>query len=213
MKKYSLIVPPMVGEPFTIKNWGKAHSFIEVNGNLVAEPKQNEFHLSMKSKAKRTDVIREFFTPYGLLVSHKLKLILEKFKLPEHRFYPSTIVHKNKEYEYHWLQINTPLRWFPIDAKKSIVSEEFDHNTFAYQPGVKPTKGVEPTYATNDVGLKSEIWLYKDQVPYDLFRDGDLYIRSRCCTMPFVISQELKAALIENKITGIGIIDANIQAE
>lgn len=144
MKKYSLIVPPMVGEPFTIKDSSKAFGFIYRNGILANNPDEKDFYLSLKYKAKRTDIIKDFFTSDGLLVSHKLKLILETFKLPEHRFYPATIVHKKIEYKYHWLRIITPLRWFPIDAKKSIVSKKFDHNTFAYQPGVKPLKVLNP---------------------------------------------------------------------
>jgi hypothetical protein len=216
MKKYSLIVPNRVETLGNIKNYGKAHDFVWRNIGLTEEPDEKVFYLYLKVKSKRTDVFRDLFSPEGLLVSPKLKLILEKFKLPEHRFYPATIVHKNKEYEYHWLQISMllsmPFKQNPVNKTKTVISSEEDSNTYAYQLGSKQGKDVESPSEMADIGDKSEVWLYQNLLPYDIFRVQNT-IRSKFCLMPFIISQELKAALIENKITGIGIIDANIQAE
>jgi hypothetical protein len=214
MKKYSLVAQT-VGEivPKTKNNYGKVFGFIGRNTLLSEVPEEKDFFLFMKVKAKRTDVIQDFFTPQGMLVSHRLKLILEKFKLPTHRFYPATIVHKNVEYEYHWFQINMPFERHPVNKQKTLHSEEYDPTTYGYQVGAKPIKDIESVPITTDMGTKSEVWLYQDLLPYDLFSVRSKSIRTKFCPMPFIISQELKAALIENKITGIGIIDANIQAD
>jgi hypothetical protein len=213
MKKYSLITPIKEEIGFKTKNYEKASDFIWRNKVLTQEYNEKDFYLLMKVKAKKTDVIQDLFKPEGMLISNKLKLVLEKFKLPTHRFYPATIVHKNVEYEYHWFQINMPFERHPVNKQKTLHSEEYDPNRYGYQVGAKPIKDIESVPITTDMGTKSEVWLYQDLLPYDLFSVRSKSIRTKFCPMPFIISQELRAALIENKITGIGIIDANIQAE
>lgn len=73
-------------------------------------------------KAKLTDVISlGYIIANGFLISEKLKTIFEKFKLPEHKYYPARVLHKNTLHNnYYWMH-------FAKDCKELI---DFDQSIF-----------------------------------------------------------------------------------
>lgn len=70
-------------------------------------PSKNFTFLDMvfEKKAAITDVISVSISADGLMISQKMKEILEKFNLGDHRFYPAKILDtkKNQIYTYYWL--------------------------------------------------------------------------------------------------------------
>lgn len=94
-------------------------------------PNLNSFVLNYNSKL--TDIIFDIglLPSSGFLLTNKVKIILEKFNLPKHTFYPATIIHREKIYEYYWIQISEELSNFisyeksTFDLKKNIGWQEW----------------------------------------------------------------------------------------
>lgn len=60
--------------------------------------------LKLHSRAKASDFISCIYCSSGYLINEKVKGILERFCLPEHRFYPATLHKWLKKYRnYYWL--------------------------------------------------------------------------------------------------------------
>lgn len=59
----------------------------------------------LHKKAKLTDVISTgFISAAGFLINDKVKAIFEQFNLPDHKYYPAKVMHKNALYvNYFWL--------------------------------------------------------------------------------------------------------------
>jgi hypothetical protein len=54
------------------------------------------------NRAKITDVIGQFNSWYGFVLSDRLKALLTGFRLPTHRYYPATLSHKGRDYPGYW---------------------------------------------------------------------------------------------------------------
>lgn len=88
------------------------------NKFLTFQPNLDSFQLH--SKAKMTDLLSNGLTgAFGILISDKLKNVLEKYKIVSHKFYPAKIALKNEIFEnYYWMQIISDLTSC-IDYNKS----------------------------------------------------------------------------------------------
>ncbi len=169
--------------------------------------------LVFEREAAITDVISVSISADGMMVSKRLKELLEKFNLGDHRFYPVTIVDPNtkREYVYFWLH-------FIFDETRQDYID-FPNSTFVLEEildGERTLKGERSFDNVADytqfIHDRHEQWLENsDTVPYTEVKikhlqlkrptpdiigfgrvDGDLY-----CTRP------LREALERNGITGI----------
>jgi hypothetical protein len=72
------------------------------------------------SSSKLTDFIKgSFLEQYGLIVSAKAKIVLEKFNIGKHKFYPIIVNQRGVDYEdYYFFKSLTNANEY-IDAKKS----------------------------------------------------------------------------------------------
>jgi len=168
----------------------------------------------LEHKAKITDVLSQAsIGGHGLLICEKLKTIFEKFNIMQHKYYPVEVQTKKGSLPYYWLQVNDRSLLHKINYKKSVFY--WTETTFkqgiielnSYADYVKKKKEHE-----NDClwGIDiEEIVLTKN---FD--RDLDVF-----CFSPldgvrgFFISERLKNAIDENKITGIEIKEALISFE
>lgn len=160
-------------------------------------PNLDSFKLLPKSKI--TDIISAATISDGLIISHNLKNVLETFNLKQTRFYPASILHKEKKYtNYYWLHIYTNLSDV-IDFENSIF---FTTNTI----GIKKNKLqinsiIELDKARKELApllkIKPEKIQLKSEIEIDLFKLTDI-------TSDIFISKRLKDC-IENKFTGIEI--------
>lgn len=134
---------------------------------------------------------------YQLVVSGEMKKIMEKFMLPEHRFYPvmlhDLVGENNREKRYYlfhiiedWLdQINFEETTFYNKDTEKIISEKirnkhefWDLNEQCY---INYKQTIEP--------LKIK---FKNELTYDLFHLGG-----------FVVSEALKKRILDSGIQGI----------
>jgi hypothetical protein len=169
--------------------------------------------LVFEKKAAITDVISVSISADGMMVSKRLKELLDKFNLGDHRFYPVTIVDPKtkREYAYFWLH-------FIFDETQQDYID-FPNSTFVLEEvldGERTPKGERSFDNVADytqfIHDRHQRWLeHSDTVPYTEVKikhlqlkrptpdiigfgrvDGDLY-----CTRP------LREALERNAITGI----------
>tara|TARA_B100000609_G_C17068546_1_gene357841 strand:- start:55 stop:699 length:645 start_codon:yes stop_codon:yes gene_type:complete len=110
-----------VPDGFTFKMYDKPNSMTKLNNKEF--PKENpELIWQMEPKAKLTDVVSASnITARGLLCNDKVRDILEKHKLCEHRFYPATLIYQNSVFDYHWFH--------PIEQDLDII--DFEKSEFA----------------------------------------------------------------------------------
>src|SRR5258708_30007825 len=87
----------------------------------MPEKKPDLKYLILDKEAKITDVLSaEMLRLNGFLINERVKKIISKYELPEHRFYEAFVLDNlNKEYEYCWLQmvVNYDLKY--INFKES----------------------------------------------------------------------------------------------
>lgn len=142
----------------------------------------------------------------GFVVSEKAKDILERFRLPEHRFYalpPYTLEATGAVFQYYYLHILRKYNYEFIDfASSSFVKTDF----FGDNPQELPI-GSAAEWQTIREGLDEleEQVTEENLVMSDVFRalDPDLFyihhFLAGCC----IISERLKDALVSEGITGI----------
>ncbi|MBU2901666.1 hypothetical protein [Maribacter dokdonensis] len=88
----------------------------QVNPNVFPDFEPN-FGLDINSQAKETDLLDSASClNFGIVISKKLKLILEEYKLPPHRFYPIKVFGSSKE--YFWFHYITKFEKY-IDLDKT----------------------------------------------------------------------------------------------
>lgn len=75
--------------------------------------------LKMTSRSKLTDCISASHISKGFLISSRFKKILKKYNLPQHKFYPVKILHKNELLDYWWFTYIGNLEEY-IDYSKTI---------------------------------------------------------------------------------------------
>jgi hypothetical protein len=155
----------------------------------------------LKEGAKLTDSLNyPNMRAKGLLVSPKLKFILQQFNLMEHKFYPAQIYVENIQIEYFWFhQIAKPFQG--INFIKSEIYYCFEDN--------------EPILIQNEIKyrevfnkglLKINKLIFNDNLQgYDVF-----YIPHSNNGSPLFITEPLFRALKKEKITGIEILEQEI---
>ncbi|GAA0876011.1 hypothetical protein GCM10009118_24210 [Wandonia haliotis] len=155
----------------------------------------------LHKKAKLTNCLSQgAIASGGLLIDDKTKDLLADFILIKHKFYPTEIIGKKNEIikNYYWLQIEEDLTG-EIDYEKSIFYEtngvsnigEIKIDSYQWYQKQKAEKGWKFGLNAKLIVLKSDSKL----INYDLFR-----------LFPFeyklIMSERLKSAIVENKLTG-----------
>jgi hypothetical protein len=152
--------------------------------------------------AKVSDVISPFDS-LGMLVSPKLRKILESYKMPKGNFFEIKIRHKSTVYDYYWLHLNTSF-YEIIDFCETV----FVHKQSKVENGVYVTNCVKEYVFQNQKDLK--------MAQSDLFKDIDglnrIDLKSCCFKEEFDIflygsiyfcSERLKNCFEKNEISGL----------
>lgn len=162
------------------------------------------------NKAKPTDLLSVAVIYGGFLISTKLKKLLEKFNLPIHKFYNARVLYKNEYYEYYWMHVICNLTDIvDYSASSFFVYHNYSHNLgyidlLSYEDLTKKKVKIK----ADNPGKTITIWAEKIVLAnsfnekLDLFQvgsfDSDTYI-----------SEELKKAIENEKITGVHIEKTN----
>ena len=163
--------------------------------------------LILEDKAKITDFLSTAqLSHHGFIISEKTKLILDKYKLGKHWFFPVKIKHKNKILDYYVFHTNnSQLHLFnlsksdfgckPITKGKSFIERIIvsDKNSFLSQK--KRYQNKKGYWSCNPLLLYFNRDNYNS---FDIIADRDINIH-------FYISDRLKRELIEKNISGIEI--------
>jgi hypothetical protein len=163
----------------------------------------------MHGYAKPTDMVSNAITKPGFFIDKKVKSIFEKYNLIPHRFYPAKVIHKKKLLDnYFWVHMMADFtdcidypnssffirRKFFTDTGDEIKIESLED----YFEKRKQLKLDNPeTYVT--INAKRICW-------YPAFFNKKLdFFEIGPFDANFYISQRLRDALVENKITGCNI--------
>ncbi len=157
------------------------------------------YGLELDRKSKETDVIDRGGLEFGFVISENLKIILEEYKLPPHRFYPIDVYNASKK--YYWFHYITDFKSF-FDVKNSEL-EIFDIFELKVISTVKFNSYAELISMNRDLvlqmgkTLRYNLIKLKSSFPnYDLFEiQGVKHFT--------LISEELKQRLNNEKITGL----------
>ncbi|CAA0245013.1 conserved hypothetical protein [Tenacibaculum maritimum] len=94
--------------------------------NGIREVKPNKFpdfipdiELKFHKNAKTTNLIERSSVSFGMYIDNTFKNILEKFKLPKHKYYEIKVYQKDKIYNYYWFHYIIDDFWEWIDKEKS----------------------------------------------------------------------------------------------
>ncbi len=162
------------------------------------------YGLDLHPNSKQTDLIDKASLDFGFVVSEKLKLILEMFKLPPHKFYRIDVFGAN--IQYYWLHYITKIDKY-LDMKNTeieiynnrppfIVQEVKIFNSYNEMIEFKKNLPYNLAVRYKKITLKSEF------PNYDLFEvTGIQYFT--------LISQKLKNELFHQDISGLEIIEFN----
>jgi hypothetical protein len=105
-------------------DYGASDSVHRLPYDALPDFEPNFYTVVIHGYARLTDLISSApIRDTGLLVSGKLRAILEGFALPPHRFYPLPVVHRGKPVtDFFWLQLPDPA--LPLSETSTI--EEFE---------------------------------------------------------------------------------------
>lgn len=159
------------------------------------------------NKANLTDLLSNAILPAtGLVISKKLKDILQDFNLISNKIYPAKVFHKKEIQEYYYLHVGTTLAEIVNYQKSSfIILLNYAHNIGQINiSSFNDYHQKKEKIKVDNPGKTVSIWAEKicftedfDQ-KLDFFKigifDTDLYV-----------SEKLKKALIKEKITGLHI--------
>jgi len=156
-------------------------------------------YLEVHNNAKLTDVVSASITSKGFIVNDKVKIILESFNLPLHKFFPATLAHKGVLNDnFYWFFYSGDLSDF-IDYSNTdfLLVDSFGERKEISINSKKDLKTIYNNTSTlnkiRSTGIK-----YKDSIKLDLFE-------SHLADSRTFISDKLKRILEENKVTGIQI--------
>jgi hypothetical protein len=148
----------------------------------------------------------------GMIVSTRIKELLQNFNLGQHRFYPlvyldqNNVRHKNR---YHWLQILVKDVYKWIDYEKSAIFEielwdwldsNFSANKYLSLNNAQELEDYLETYDVINKKIRYDKVVFTKEFcsnPLDLF---DLF---RIDYYNFTISEKLRDALLDIKATGL----------
>ena len=187
------------------KNSSNEDNF-EVNPNFDS--------LIMNGKSKVSDLLSEsVVSGNGFLVSNRFKELLLSFNLPKNKFYPVKII-KNKNIiieNYFWFEISLQNRQLTlIDFKKTSfrVTKNYSRRDIVEEISIDSIEdfNVKRTKLKSDFGQSFAIMAYNmvllKKPEFDIFNIGLI-------NHDFYISEDLKQAIIDSKITGCDIHNHN----
>jgi hypothetical protein len=167
-------------------------------------------YLIVHAKAKLSDLLSVAVINGGFLISEKLKISLEQFNLPTHKFYPARVQHKKQFYNYYWMHIICNLTDF-VDYPKStfFVYHNFSKN-IGYVDVTSKNELIQKRLKlkSDNPGKTVTIWAEKIKLSalfnkaFDLFEIGTF--DANC-----YISEALQQAITKEKITGCSITPAS----
>lgn len=158
----------------------------------------------LEKKAKLTDVLSQAaISAQGLLISKKLKTLLEEHNLMRHKFYPSLVKTRDGDVVYYWLHLCQSYAEF-IDYKQSVfcwtkfelqqgeidVSSIEDYNKKKKEHDINWGVDVESIKLTDKFSPNIDVFSF---MPFDF----TLYISDR-----------LRNQLLDLRITGLKIENA-----
>lgn len=163
-----------------------------------------QYGLTLSPKSIATDIIDRGILDFGMVISQKFKSVLEKFKLPPHRFYPIDVLGSDKK--YFWFHYITNIEKFinykkteleiynslpPFEVKEHFFSESYEH-LLSISREIVITRGRSIRY---------KFIQFTTNFPnYDLFEiTGAQYFT--------LISEQLKDEIINEGITGLEIVE------
>jgi len=172
-------------------------------------PNLNAFQLH--ARAKPTDLVSSVFGPFGIIVSEKLKLILEQHNLSKHTFFKATLQHKIKSYDnYYWMHIIPDyLDYVDYPNSNFIIELPLSQNLGAVKISSKADWFEKKEKVKNDNPSKT-IYISAKKIKFlpEFYKlDLDFFEVARLTSRP-IISSHLADALRQNNITGIEIHDA-----
>lgn len=77
------------------------------------------YELELNKDAFATNLIQGTGGYHGMLIDSKFREIIEKFKLPPHKFYPINVYHRGNRLNYFWFHYIMPNLWENIDLENS----------------------------------------------------------------------------------------------
>jgi hypothetical protein len=172
--------------------------------------------LVMYNRAKPTDIISSGLS-IGLIISKKLKAIIEQFKFQSYRLYPTKIIHKKVELnEYYFMHIISDYYSDYLDFvnyKQSVfitagIANDNPQNIILTSKQDYLNKAKE---LQNDFSVKKNTYraIYAERICFNREFDKNLDFFIAPFGIDYYISQNLKNALVENGITGYEIQTTN----
>ncbi len=165
-------------------------------------------YMIMDKKAKLTDIISTgYITAKGFFMNKRCKDVFDKFRLVSHAHYPGRVEFNQAFIDYYWLHL--------VNESYDLI--DFNQSTFLLSPlGLGTSEVITINSEMNLNSIKKEVGYLKT------IRLEKLVLSEKFKTEPLdlffflglhydvFISEALKAALDDNRITGINISDQTI---
>jgi len=166
---------------------------------------------TLHKKAKPTDLLSNSLTnSTGFIISNRFMDLLAKFRLPEHKFFPTVVQHYDQTFKnYFWLQVIADYTNF-VDYQKSVF---FIFKNYSKDLG-NITVSSKNDYQKKREELKSKdstlsIWAKQIVMTEEFDHSLDLFHVSRF-NSDFFISEKLSRSITENELTGLVIKPSNM---
>ena len=160
----------------------------------------------LHKSSKLTDVLSNAATGgSGFIVSKKLKELLESFTLMNHKYYDAKIITKKDEVNYYWLHLCEPNLTKQLDYDKT----EFYETKYEFRETKIKIESYEHYKYLKSLDKDAKFGVDMENI----FVNGDFNEQLDLFTfLPFsnkiFISEKLKKAMQENKITGLKLTEA-----
>lgn len=172
--------------------------------------KQNRFpdftprlDLRLHQESIITDYLDSSLVPFGMIVSEKMKFILEKTKLPKHKFYPINVFQEDLSFTYYWFHFIIDDFWDCIDKDKSYgkvlrIDDNFSLKRTIPAISIEENRKEMLTREAKTI-KKIGIIVMNDKFPkYDIYKTAFIEHKD-------LISESFKKLIKENSITGMEI--------
>jgi hypothetical protein len=147
-----------------------------------------------------TDILDNVELTFGLLISDKLKSLIENFNLLPHKFYEIDVLGTIEK--YYWFHYITNFEMF-VDFRKTTIEIFNSHGGFEVIDTISLVsldelkKLKEEIYLENGKAIRfGDIILNNGFPKYDLFEESLINYQT-------IISEKLKNTLVANRITGV----------
>ena len=160
--------------------------------------------LRLHNKSKRTNFIdKSAGLTFGIVIDERFKNILTKFKLPKHKFYPISVFHKDRVYEYYWFHFLCKDIFNFIDKEKSTL-KIVNIRGFVVEKIVEFPKTTEALISIKEMlpynkeMFFNEVYFTEDYPNYDVLRFSSAEGQFLTC----LFSERLVNALKKENISG-----------